>query len=199
LPPNRYAFFSQRQETVFPFAIPIAPPAQTVEQKQAIDFSVEVDKQSRARSVEFAARDTSFARYGVLSPIRFDGPRGTVEVLNFTVPGSQVLIVQDVDIYISEPACLANRQFGWRLVSDQGQVLNHTRQANAANNRTDILFGGFGSIEQRPGIAPVYFQAGERMALELIEISTVGGTTFDENVSFSAWVYGELRKTAGGR
>ncbi len=198
MPPSRYRQFSQAQEIVFPFGPAIAPPAQSAEQKQAVDLQVEVNKQARARSVEFAGRDTSFAQYGVLPIVRFNVARGFVDIVNFTVPPSRVLIVSGVDLYLSEPACLSDNQMGWRLVSDQGQVVNHLNEGTVASPRTDIFPSPYSGIQPRQWFAPVYFQAGETMSVQLVELRLVNATTFDEFISASAWVWGELRKTAGG-
>ena len=194
---TRYGRFNRRSDSLFPFGKSVPVPVPTVDEAQRIDKVVLDSKKADGRSAQFAGEDTTFARFAVLNPVRFDPGLTTAAVLQFTVPPGRVLVVERVQIGLSEPMLYTNGQFGWRLTVNRGQLPFHDSQG-LTSGRTDVLGIPFGGIEPDSWISPLYVQANATVAVDLSEIQMPDPpNSFNEYLVAWCWLYGTLKKTTG--
>lgn len=197
MPPRRQQVFNNRQDTVFPFAPSIPPPTPTAAQMQRVDRRVQDDIKAKAREVEFAGSDTSFVQYGQLDPVVL-GADSTASLWAFTVPAGRVLIIDRIQIGLSEPLLYSNGQFGWRLTLSDGVIVFHSSQGTIAP-RPDVIPLPLGGVEPDSMISPVYAQAEMIVELQLVEVNpSAPGSIFQEYLAAWGFGFGTMRKTAGG-
>ncbi len=194
---TRYGRFNRRSDSLFPFGKSVPVPVPSVSEAQRIDKVVLDSKKADGRSAQFAGEDTTLARFAVLNPVRFDPDLTSVPVLQFTVPPGRVLVVERVQIGLSEPMLYTNGQFGWKLTVNRGQLPYHDSQG-LTSGRTDVLGIPFGGIEPDSWISPLYVQTNSTVAVELVEIVLpAAGSHFAEYLVAWCWLYGTLKKTTG--
>lgn len=194
---RRYQKFTLRQDIIPAWGPSIPPPTVPAEVTQQIDRDEATRKQARARLAEHEGLDTSFVFYDAAFPLVFTGaPTAVAPVLTFTVPAGRVLIITVVEYYLSEPMCYGSQQFAWRMSIGGAQIPFHRGHLGLTlDTNFTIPLNGLGGDYQ---ISPVYVQANETVALEVIELRFTFPTGFNEWLAGQGIIKGRLVKPTGG-
>ena len=193
---RRYQRFNNQHELTIGQGPSIPPPvlAQTV--VQDIDQEEVIRKHAKARLAVHEGIDTSFVLWeGGRTPLRFPaGANPSVAILSYTVPPGRVLVIDQVDYWLSEPFCYGSGQFVWQLNISRAQLPFH--KGSVAVNGRDSLWVPLDNISGDSKIHPVYVQSSELVEVVIFETSLV--SAFNEYLTAQAGISGKLVKPTGG-
>lgn len=195
----RNKIFSKRRGHVFPMGPSAPSPGLDGKVVDRVTEEERVKHSLNALRVEDAGRDQSFVR-SEQTLLRFPAQFAPMELCTFLVPSGRVLVVTNLQFFLSEPFLYVNQQIGWRLAINSEQINNHS-SVNMANDH--FLYA---PLPMTPGddssIDPVVVPQNARVSVEVIQNPwpppITPPVTFLDSVWATATIRGRLRKPAGG-
>lgn len=167
------------------------PPESDLTQAPAPSTVSDLDEAQRRLSAEANALGLALVHRGIDEVVdRFDiviNPTATQNLVTFTTPNNLVCKITELAVYCSEPGVAMGLGVGWRLTVNGGEV-PYVGSNWAVYPYFPFAFGDLGNPVE---IEPVWVQAGQTIAIELIVAAG-----FDVNVHIAGRLRGRLYKPA---